>query len=276
MRRPPLLAQQWRPAVDARFDPESAGGRFSIEFTAPAGPLQSLPVVAPGRDEDRDARCGVLFSGFTRVDIRRPRIVARAWLCSLAAVLAISGCPQPTAPPPVRAINPVIGTSATRGPAPLSVAVSASESTSEKGIVRILWDFGDGATADRVDATHVYALPGRYEITLTLVDTDDVSASARTEIRVEGGPVRVIIRANPTSGVAPLAVQFDGTTSTAQDDTIRDYFWSFGDAQIARTGTPLHIYERPGLFTVRLRVVSGGGVEAVATGTIEVRDPNAP
>src|SRR5690606_31670996 len=55
----------------------------------------------------------------------------------------------------------------------LGVAVDGSDSTDSDGTVAsYAWAFGDGATDTGETATHTYAAPGTYTITLTV--TDDV------------------------------------------------------------------------------------------------------
>lgn len=189
---------------------------------------------------------------------------------SLAAVAVLTGgCPQPAddnAPLVAR-----IGLSASVGPAPLPVAVSASSSTSTAGaITSVRWDFASQAIATTTEASHTFVAPGRYTITLTVKDDAGNEATTTAEVRVQGAAPTARITADVASGRAPLTVRFDGRSSSAPDDTILDYFWTFGDGSAARNPAPLHVYTRDGTFTVRLRVVTGGGVEASTESTITV------
>lgn len=191
----------------------------------------------------------------------------------LLALPLVWGCPGPDDGSPVHAR---IAASATRGPAPLTVTFSAASSTSDNGgTLTYLWNFGDGATATDVSATHVFDDPGRYTVRLTVTDETGASGEATQEIRAAGTGATAVIQADLTSGPAPLLVQFDGTLSSAPDDTIYDYFWSFGDGATSQTNRPVHQYQFPGTYTVTLRVVTGGGVEAEATTTITVSQSSA-
>jgi glucose/arabinose dehydrogenase len=75
-----------------------------------------------------------------------------------------------------------------------------------------------------------------------------------------------VISANPTTGSAPLTVNFDGSGSTHPDPTeTLSYSWDlngdgvFGDATTAQTS---HVYEDPGDVTVTLKVSdTHGGVD---------------
>ena len=84
-----------------------------------------------------------------------------------------------------------------------------------------------------------------------------------------------VIQTDITSGPAPLTVQFDGTSSAAEDDRILDYFWDFGSGETSRSPNPQHTFRIGGTFTVRLRVVTFGGVEASTSTTITIEATNA-
>jgi PKD repeat protein len=80
--------------------------------------------------------------------------------------------------------------------------------------------------------------------------------------------------ASPMSGIAPLAVTFDGRTSSDGDLPVSAYNWDFGDGTGDATGT-LQIarktYTTPGTYTVSLSVTDGAGLSGTATRTITVR-----
>jgi PKD repeat protein len=73
------------------------------------------------------------------------------------------------------------------GPAPLSVAVSGAGSSAVSGtIATYAWTFGDGATATGSDATHTFATPGEYVITLTVTDDKGRSGTAESSAVATG------------------------------------------------------------------------------------------
>ena len=55
-------------------------------------------------------------------------------------------------------------------------------------IVTHRWDLGDGSTAEGVDVEHTYAAPGRYTVTLTVVDDAGNEATATHEVVVPATP----------------------------------------------------------------------------------------
>ncbi len=71
-----------------------------------------------------------------------------------------------------------------------------------------------------------------------------------------------------TSGAAPLTVVFHSPV------TAGEYYWDFGDETGSNEKDPVHVYESPGTFSVRLDAVTnmGGGRMDIAsfTSTITV------
>jgi glucose/arabinose dehydrogenase/PKD repeat protein len=77
--------------------------------------------------------------------------------------------------------------------------------------------------------------------------------------------------ATPTSGQAPLPVQFSSTASSDPDGDALTYRWDFGDgsAESSQAG-PSHTYTQNGTYTARLTVSDGRGLTDSATVTIAV------
>ncbi|MGH9873409.1 MAG: PKD domain-containing protein, partial [Pyrinomonadaceae bacterium] len=90
-----------------------------------------------------------------------------------------------------------------------------------------------------------------------------------------------LLSAVPTSGTAPLAVNFDGSCSTDPDpgDTLT-YTFNFGDGSAAITqGSPVvkHTYNTAGSYTASLKVKDAAGWESnTATVSITVNTPPPP
>ncbi len=188
----------------------------------------------------------------------------------------LTGCPLPPGDDTNAPLKAEITISTTRGAAPLAVVVSAEASRSRNGqITGYSWDFGGQASASSMSASHTFNRPGRYAVKLTVTDSAGQTASTRVDVRVAGESASAIIIRDTGSGVAPLTVRFDGTRSSARDDVIQDYFWDFDDGEESRSPTPQHRFRFAGTYTVTLRVISAGGVEASATSTIVVSPPPA-
>jgi PKD repeat protein len=83
--------------------------------------------------------------------------------------------------------------------------------------------------------------------------------------------------ASPQSGTAPLAVSFDGTSSSDADGSIAGYAWIFGDGATANGATVSHTYQFAGSYTATLEVTDNQGATNTTALTISVSaGPTAP
>ncbi|MGP8057024.1 MAG: PKD domain-containing protein [Nitrososphaerales archaeon] len=74
--------------------------------------------------------------------------------------------------------------------------------------------------------------------------------------------------ASPTSGTAPLAVQFSG--SAIGGISPYSYSWNFGDSTSTTGQSPSHTYYAAGTYTAVLTVTDGAGFQASSSVTITV------
>ncbi len=89
---------------------------------------------------------------------------------------------------------------------------------------------------------------------------------------------RPVISANPSSGLAPLDVQFSSAGTADPEGDPLTYDWDFGDGSPhSAEANPTHQYTVDGTFTVRLRVTdpSGGTAQTTAVVTVGNRAPTA-
>ncbi|MER7458084.1 ThuA domain-containing protein [Micromonospora sp. NPDC126480] len=101
---------------------------------------------------------------------------------------------------------PVVTATATpaAGTAPVTVAFDGTATDAEGDTpLTYAWDFGDGATATTLDATHTYPTPGTFTATLTV--TDSRGARSYTSLRVR-------VDAPNTSCFGTRSDDFTGTT----------------------------------------------------------------
>lgn len=82
-----------------------------------------------------------------------------------------------------------------------------------------------------------------------------------------------ILSASETSGVAPLTVNFIGSSST-DDKGISGYSWDFKDGSSATTANAEHTFGTPGTYEVALTVSDEEGMSNAATVSITVTVPN--
>jgi PKD repeat protein len=169
--------------------------------------------------------------------------------------------------PPVAAFT----TSSLSGPVPLTVTFDASTSTDpDNDITTYAWDFGDTAVGTGINTTHEYATPGTFTATLTVTDAAGLSSTATASITATNTAPVATILARPASGLVPLTVAFDGSSSTDAENNIATYAWDFGDGSNESVIGTTHVYNSGGVFTVTLTVTDAFGLSSQATTTVEV------
>lgn len=124
--------------------------------------------------------------------------------------------------------------------------------------ISYLWAWGDGTTSTGSGASHLYAVPGSYTVTLTA--TDGWGRSATT--------TRPVVLTEPADNQPPVATftlsctklvcQANSSgTSDPNGNQIR-YLWTWGDnSPTSTTAHPSHTYATGGTFVVTLVVTDG-------------------
>jgi PKD repeat protein len=159
------------------------------------------------------------------------------------------------------------------GNAPLDVTFDATDSTDPDGhITHYQWNFGDGSTGTGQITTHKFVLEGTYTVTLTVSDNDGKSNSVSHQIIIEppNEPPVANFSFSPTTGLYPLEVTFDASTSTDIDGTIVQYEWDFGDEQTGSGQIVSHTYNQKGMYTIMLTVYDDDNDFSSASATIQV------
>ena len=119
------------------------------------------------------------------------------------------------------------------------------------------WTFGDGGTSTVQNPSHQYTAAGSYTVTLTAANPDGSNTNTKANyvtVTVPPPPVANFI-GSPTSGTAPLTVNFTDQTSNAPTS----WTWSFGDGGTSTSKNPSHQYTTAGVYTVSLTVTNASG-----------------
>jgi PKD repeat protein len=150
-------------------------------------------------------------------------------------------------------------------------------SATDAGVNDVLtyeWDFGDGETVTGVDmttATHAYAEPGVYTVTLTVTDSDGGYSSDTATATINYPPVA---EAGPDQASTEGAtVTFDGSETSDADGDALTYVWDFGDGTTVSgvdLVAPTHVYADNGVYTVTLTVTDEHGASSIDTMTVTV------
>ncbi|CAN5859553.1 hypothetical protein BH11BAC7_BH11BAC7_28800 [soil metagenome] len=137
----------------------------------------------------------------------------------------------------------------------------SSPTTGNGSLVNYHWDFGMPAltndTSNITSPSYVYNTPGTYQVTLLVKDSIGCRDSAQRNVTVYYLP-QVAFSGSPTSGCAPLCVNFTDQT-TVQNGAPAHWNWNFGDGSNDTLQTPSYCYPANGVYTVVLTVTSADG-----------------
>lgn len=162
------------------------------------------------------------------------------------------------------------------GQVPLTVQLRGSGTDSDGQVVRYEWDFdGDGtydwSSTSTGNTSHTYTTVGTYNAVFRVTDNQGLTATATAITTVisagpPGSPTATAA-ANPTSGNAPLAVNFNGT-ATDPDNAIVRYEWDFDgdgiyDWSSTTTGATTHTYTDAGTHVAAFRVTDATGLTGI-------------
>ena len=105
----------------------------------------------------------------------------------------------------------------------------------------------------------------------------DTNSIRRVVYSAANQPPTAVAQADPTSGPAPLTVEFDGTDSSDPEGAALDYAWDLdGDGAFddSTSPTPTRVYNSQASVTVRLRVTDPG--DLADTDTVQISVANTP
>lgn len=156
---------------------------------------------------------------------------------------------------------------------------AGQSSDPEKGLLRYLWDLGDGELVEGINPVRSYKKGGEYKIRLKVTDDSHLpcnTAEAETIIHVIDAPIADA--GEDQTVCANALVQFDGSGSTGGGRQIKSYEWDFGDEQYGVGVNPVHVYSHEGEYPVRLIITVAGESECdnVSEDEVTIRVLAAP
>ncbi|MCD6067941.1 MAG: domain containing protein [Bacteroidetes bacterium] len=117
--------------------------------------------------------------------------------------------------------------------------------SSQQDSVSLSWSFGDGATSSLLNPIHTYTSVNIFPVQMISTDMNGCRDTANTNVytstTVPG------FSTSDTIGCAPHFVHFTNSSTGGQS-----YAWDFGDGSGSTNASPSHIYNTPGLYTVKL------------------------
>ncbi|MGV8076726.1 MAG: PKD domain-containing protein [Methanosarcina sp.] len=124
------------------------------------------------------------------------------------------------------------------------------------------WTFGDGNNSTEKNPVHTYNKTGLYSVTLTVSNANGSNALTKTGCIAVSSVLNTPVTsfsASPTSGKTPLTIDF---TDQSTGSPI-SWKWTFGDGNNSTEKNPVHIYNKPGNYTVALTATNEGGSDKV-------------
>jgi PGF-pre-PGF domain-containing protein len=139
-----------------------------------------------------------------------------------------------------------------------------------------LWDFGDGSTSTARNPEHAYSAMGGYTVNLTVTNSignNTTSKYGYVLVGIIDAPaIPAYFSSDVTSGNAPLTVTFVDDLDAELPNYPIWREWNFGDGVVQTymvdgndSATPYatHVYEKPGKYTVTLRMDNRGGYSII-------------
>lgn len=151
----------------------------------------------------------------------------------------------------------------------------ASFSDGTNSLVKWIWNYGDGG----IDSTsippysHVYATPGVYTVSLTVVDNYGCRDSMTDSSSITISQPFADFNSPDTNTCTNQSIHFNNT-SAGYD---LQYDWSFGDGATSTVTNPVHTYSIIGSYPVDLIVTDRYGCKDTASknGYVNISYPNA-
>ena len=168
-----------------------------------------------------------------------------------------------------------------------AVNLDARESTTSEGVItNFVWSFGDGNTSETLVGftSHIYHEPGKYSITVTVINSEGGEDSATTDIFVNGIPV--ITLDLPLLVKAGESIVIDASASYDPEGGEIQYEW---DSNLSKdsdnNGNPVDDIDytesiitlpttKSGLITGRLKVIDDVGASVTQDWEVDVNTRN--
>lgn len=144
------------------------------------------------------------------------------------------------APPPIAGYS----AEAKEGCAPFSVDFSNSSLYGDD----YEWTFGDGGTSSNENPTYIFDYPGKYFVKLKTIGPGGEAIAINDTIIVHDNPV-VDFKVPVNEVMLPNA----GVSFENYSDNAANYVWYFGDNKVSDEFAPVHFYQEPGIYHVKLR-----------------------
>ncbi len=132
------------------------------------------------------------------------------------------------------------------------------------------WNLGDGSTSGESNPTHIYTVPGNYNVSLTIVTSAGCQGALTINqlVRVEALPTADFVMSTNETTVLNSTIDFtDKSTNTWS------WYWDFGDSLgTSQEANPVYTYSNPGNYTIMLITQNQIGCIDTAYSTLRVKN----
>lgn len=137
--------------------------------------------------------------------------------------------------------------------APRSMRYTSQVQSPNNGSLSYNWDFGDGQFSAQQNPVHTYQLPGLYNVTLSVTNVFDSTATYTREVLVPDNIADFY--ADSTIGSLPMTVHFTDITPLE----VTQWQWDFNNDGVIDSSAqnPSWTYLFPGIYSVSLQISDG-------------------
>jgi PKD repeat protein len=138
----------------------------------------------------------------------------------------------------------------------LNIPFTNASTAPSFGAVGYQWSFGDGDQSTSISPTHSYKAFKAYNVTLyTQTDLGCVDSSTQALILKESPKPVFVANGNKCTN---QDITFVNSTNVPVGGA-NNYSWEFGDGKSSNDADPIHHYDAPGTYTVKLSAISAAG-----------------
>ncbi|MEX2590386.1 MAG: PKD domain-containing protein [Chitinophagales bacterium] len=138
--------------------------------------------------------------------------------------------------------------------------------------ITYFWDFGDGNTSNQANPSHTYTNSGVYDVTFTATNSSGCSDVLSIPGYIAIEQLQADFSASSTFACAGKAIQFTDLSSSNPDT----WLWEFGDGNTSTDENPVHAYQTPGTYNVKLTASNSATCWDITEKTGYINVTNAP
>ncbi len=119
------------------------------------------------------------------------------------------------------------------------------------------WDFGNTKSSTVRSPAHLYDKPGDYNIKLTVTDGALCKSEVTKPLSYFPSPALLDILPDKFRACAPATIKFNNLSIPL--DSTYTVVWDFGDGTTTTSIHASHVYQRPGLYSIKLSLKAPSG-----------------